>query len=42
MNPTVLADLIRDELANLIDVPAWDDALATEDANRSTLANILP
>jgi hypothetical protein len=37
LDPTFIAELIRDEVTSLIDAPAWDAALAAEAANRDTL-----
>jgi hypothetical protein len=39
LDPTVIADLIRAELENLIDVETWQAAEAQEDANRALLAD---
>ena len=40
MDPTELADLIRDEIVSLLDTTAWNDALAREEANRDKLRNM--
>ncbi len=38
LNPTVIADLIRQEIEALVDHGAWEAALAEEEENRTTLA----
>jgi hypothetical protein len=40
LDPTFIADLIRDEVTSLIDTTAWDAALAAEEANRDTLHDL--
>ena len=37
LDPTVIVELIRAELENLIDVETWNEALSKETANRATL-----
>jgi hypothetical protein len=37
LDPTFIADLIRDEVTSLIDAATWADALAQESANRDKL-----
>jgi hypothetical protein len=37
LDPTVIVELIRAELENLIDVQTWNEALSKETANRATL-----
>jgi hypothetical protein len=37
LDPTVIADLIRGEVEGMLDVGAWNSALAEETANRASL-----
>jgi hypothetical protein len=40
LDPTVIADLVRDELETLIDRSLWDDALSREERNRGLLGKV--
>jgi hypothetical protein len=40
LSPTVIADLIRDELDGMIDVEEWEERKAAEQQNRDLLAKV--
>ncbi len=40
LSPPVIAGLIRDEVAGIVDADAWNEAKAEEDANRGRLATL--